>query len=195
MNLIDLTTGAITESGLNASEINEVAWIPGSETGIIYINGTNEEIPGGVTIWVGDIKTPSMSKMVASLDAPYNGLKVANTSNGDMHFLVNCMAYPNGTAVNPETVVTPYTTARFYSDIYVRHWDTWLTKNRYNLFAGTFRPTTATRSLALACATSRKESTSPLLRLKLPSSHSATPATTTSAPMVQCTLSLARPLS
>jgi dipeptidyl aminopeptidase/acylaminoacyl peptidase len=149
MNLIDLTTGAITESGLNASEINEVAWIPGSETGIIYINGTNEEIPGGVTIWVGDIKTPSMSKMVASLDAPYNGLKVANTSNGDMHFLVNCMAYPNGTAVNPETVVTPYTTARFYSDIYVRHWDTWLTKNRYNLFAGTL---SANNSYALSGA-------------------------------------------
>jgi len=149
MNLIDLKTGEITESGLNASEINEVAWIPGSETGIIYINGTNEEVPGGVTLWVGDIKDPSASKMVASLDAPYSGLKVANTSTGDMHFIVNCMAYPNGTAVNPETEVTPVTTARYYSDNYVRHWDTWLTKNRYNLFAGAL---SANNSYALSGA-------------------------------------------
>jgi hypothetical protein len=136
MNLIDLKSGEITESGLNASEINEVVWLPGTETGIIYINGTNEEIPGGVTLWVGDIKSPKASKMVASLDAPYSGLKVANTTSGDLHFLVNSMAYPNGTAVNPETEVTPHSTARFYSDIYVRHWDTWLTKNRYAVFGG-----------------------------------------------------------
>lgn len=137
MNLIDLKTGEITPSGLNASEINEVVWLPGTETGIIYINGTNEEIPGGVTLWVGDMKTPNASTMVASLDAPYSGLKVAKAASGDWHFLVNCMAYPNGTAVNPETEVTPHSTARYYSDVYVRHWDTWLTKNRYAVFAGT----------------------------------------------------------
>lgn len=77
------------------------------------------------------------STLVASLDAPYSGLKVAQAPSGDWHFLVNAMAYPNGTAVNPETEVTPLSTARFYSDIYVRHWDTWLTKNRYAVFAGT----------------------------------------------------------
>ncbi|KAF1937726.1 alpha/beta-hydrolase [Clathrospora elynae] len=149
MNLIDLKTGDITDSGLNASEINEVVWLPGTETGIIYINGTNEEIPGGVTLWIGDIKSPNTSTLVASLDAPYSGLKVANTSSGDLHFLVNSMAYPNGTAVNPETEVTPASTARYYSDVYVRHWDTWLTKNRYAVFAGAL---SANNSYALSGA-------------------------------------------
>jgi hypothetical protein len=59
LSLIDLKTGEISESGLNSSEINEVVWLPGTETGIIYINGTNEEIPGGVTLWIGDIKSPN----------------------------------------------------------------------------------------------------------------------------------------
>ncbi|OAL54495.1 hypothetical protein IQ07DRAFT_596001 [Pyrenochaeta sp. DS3sAY3a] len=136
LNLIDLKTGEVTPSGLNNSEINEVVWLPGTETGIIYINATNEEIPGGVTLWIGDIKSPNTSTLVASLDAPYNGLKVANTSSGDIHFLVNNLAYPNGTAVNPETEVAPHHTGRFYSDIYPRHWDHWLDKNRYNVFAG-----------------------------------------------------------
>src|SRR5437016_1276887 len=57
--LLDLETVNITDSGLNASEVNEIAWLPGSKTGIIYINGTNGDVPGGVTIWIGDILKPS----------------------------------------------------------------------------------------------------------------------------------------
>jgi dipeptidyl aminopeptidase/acylaminoacyl peptidase len=135
-SLLDLKSGDIKDSGLNVSEVNEAVWLPGSDTGIVYINGTNEEIPGGVTIWIGDVSDPSKNTLAASLDAPYSGLKIAKAASGDIHFLVNSMAYPNGTAVNPETEVTPKHTGRLYSDVYVRHWDTWLTKNRYNVFAG-----------------------------------------------------------
>ncbi|KAF2645296.1 hypothetical protein P280DRAFT_513207 [Massarina eburnea CBS 473.64] len=134
--LLDLNTGNITDSGFSASDVNEIAWLPGTETGIIYINGTNDEVPGGVTLWIGDILRPSESKLVASLDAPFNGLKVAKTPSGDLHYLVNTLAYPNGTAYNPETAVTARTTARFYENIYTRHWDTWLTKQRYAVFGG-----------------------------------------------------------
>lgn len=56
--LLDLTTGKISDAGLS-SDVNEVVWLPGTETGIIYINGTNEDVPGGVTIWMGDISNPS----------------------------------------------------------------------------------------------------------------------------------------
>lgn len=147
LSQINLKTGAISDSGWNASEISEFVWIPGSETSILYINSTNEKVPGGVTLWIGNLKSPDSSKLVASLDAPYSGLKVANTSSGDLHFLVNTMAYPNGTAVNPETEVVPHSTARFYSDTYVRHWDTWLTKKRYAVFAGVL---SANKSYALA---------------------------------------------
>ncbi|KAH7398525.1 Alpha/Beta hydrolase protein [Pyrenochaeta sp. MPI-SDFR-AT-0127] len=136
LNLIDLKSGEISDSGLNSSEINEVVWLPGTDTGIIYINATNEEVPGGVTLWIGDVKTPNTSTLVASLDAPYTGLKVAKTESGDIHFLVNALAYPNGTAVNPETEKKAKHTGRLYSNIYPRHWDTWLNKNRYAVFAG-----------------------------------------------------------
>ncbi|KAF1965320.1 hypothetical protein BU23DRAFT_25755 [Bimuria novae-zelandiae CBS 107.79] len=134
--LLNLETGEITDSGLNSTEVNEAVWLPGTETGLLYINGTNEEVPGGVTLWIGDISKPLESKLVASLDAPYSGLKVANTSSGDLRFLVNTLAYPNGTAYNPDLAPTPPHTGRLYSDIYPRHWDTWLTKQRYAVFAG-----------------------------------------------------------
>lgn len=57
--LLDLKTGEIKDSGLNASEVNEAVWLPGTETGVLYINGTNEEVPGGVTLWIGDVSKPS----------------------------------------------------------------------------------------------------------------------------------------
>lgn len=73
---------------------------------------------------------------MASLDAPFSGLKVASTSSGNLRFLVSAQAYPNGTAYNEETAPKARNTGRFYSDNYVRHWDTWLTKQRSAVFAG-----------------------------------------------------------
>lgn len=70
LQLIDLKTGDITDSGWNASEINELVWIPGSETGILYINGTNEEVPGGVTLWIGDITKPGAGYALFPLHIP-----------------------------------------------------------------------------------------------------------------------------
>lgn len=57
--LLELETGKITDSGLNSSEVSEAVWIPGTETGVLYINGTNEEVPGGVTLWISDVAKPS----------------------------------------------------------------------------------------------------------------------------------------
>ena len=76
------------------------------------------------------------STLVASLDAPFSGLKVANTSSGDLHFLVNALAYENGTAYNAETATAPRNSGRLYDNIYPRHWDTWITKQRYAVFGG-----------------------------------------------------------
>ncbi|KAH8724969.1 Alpha/Beta hydrolase protein [Phaeosphaeriaceae sp. PMI808] len=135
INLIDLKTGKVSNSGWNTSEVSEFAWLPGTKTGLLYINST-AEIDGGVSLWIGDALKPNGSTKVAELDAPYSGLKVAKTASGDFHFLVNSLAYPNGTAYNPEAVKKPLTSARFYSNVYPRHWDTWLTKERYNVFAG-----------------------------------------------------------
>ena len=57
--LLDVATGNISDLALNASEVSEIAWLPGSETGIIYINGTNEETEGGVSLWISDALKPS----------------------------------------------------------------------------------------------------------------------------------------
>ncbi|KAF2729760.1 hypothetical protein EJ04DRAFT_501815 [Polyplosphaeria fusca] len=142
-NLLNVKTGDITKTSLNTTEASEIVWIPGSDTGIIYLNGTNEDTPGGVTLWMGDALDSSASTLVASLDAPFSGLRVANTSSGNLNFLMYSLAYPNGTAYNAETAVTPRHTGRLYSNSYPRHWDTWLTEQRYAVFGGSLLANTS----------------------------------------------------
>jgi len=75
--------------------------------------------------------------MVASLEAPYSGFKAVRDTSGDISLIMNCLAYKNGTAYNQASAGTPDTTGMLYDSIYVRHWDTWLTQQRYAVFAAT----------------------------------------------------------
>ncbi|KAK9856379.1 hypothetical protein MYU51_001249 [Penicillium brevicompactum] len=138
-SLLDLKTGKVTQL-TNDSNVSELIWSGTSDSGLLYINGTNAEIPGGVEIWVSD--TSSFAKSAykaASLPAPLSGLKTATTKSGDINFLVYGESYANGTAYNEELSVTPLSSARIYDSIYVRHWDYWLTTRFNAIFSGTLQ--------------------------------------------------------
>lgn len=61
-----------------------------------------------------------LSTLIGSLPAPYAGMKAAQAANGDIHFVMYCLAYENGTAYNPELEEEPLSTAQMYTEIYVR---------------------------------------------------------------------------
>jgi hypothetical protein len=52
-NLMDLSTGEISLL-YNGSEISEMIWIGPTDTSVLYVNGTNGEVNGGVELWVSD---------------------------------------------------------------------------------------------------------------------------------------------
>jgi hypothetical protein len=52
-SLLDLETGKVTQL-TNDSNVSELTWLGSTESGLLYINGTNAEIPGGVEVWVSD---------------------------------------------------------------------------------------------------------------------------------------------
>lgn len=111
-----------TSTLASASEISEIVWT-GSEnasTAVIYVNGTNEEGDGGISIYSGDVTLINDATLLGSLPAPYAGLKLALTEAGDIHFLMYCRAYANGTAYNPELVEEPVSSARIYTSTWVR---------------------------------------------------------------------------
>ena len=132
---LNLKSGAISTWSTD-SNISEVVFIGPTDTSILYINATNEEADGGISLYTADATDLASATLVASLPAPFSGLKAASSKSGDIHFLVYAQAYPNGTAYNEDLAETPASTARIYTDIYVRHWDTYLTPQRYAVFGG-----------------------------------------------------------
>ena len=51
---LDIASGKTTEAPFD-SEVSEVVWVGDTEDSILYINGTNDEIPGGVTLYTADL--------------------------------------------------------------------------------------------------------------------------------------------
>ena len=49
-----LSTGEVTELPFS-DEVSEIVWVGPTNTSVLYINGTNEEIPGGITLYTADL--------------------------------------------------------------------------------------------------------------------------------------------
>lgn len=142
---LNLTSGDVS-TWTTDSNISEVVFVGPSNTSILYINATNEEGDGGISLYTADATDLASASLAASLPAPFSGLKAVATKSGDIHFLVYAQAYPNGTAYNEDLAETPASTARIYTDIYVRHWDTYLTAQRNAVFGGVLKRSTSSNS-------------------------------------------------
>ncbi|KAJ5103144.1 hypothetical protein N7532_003673 [Penicillium argentinense] len=144
-SLIDIRSGE-TAQLTNDSNVSELTWLGSSDSGLLYINSTNADIPGGVELWIADANNFANSRYkAASLAAPFSGLKPAVTKSGDIKFLVYAQSYGNGTAYNEELVSTPLSSARIYDSIYARHWDSWLPTTFNAVFSGTLKKKAAKR--------------------------------------------------
>ncbi|RYN23886.1 Dipeptidyl-peptidase 5 [Alternaria arborescens] len=133
---IDTESGNITKAPFG-SDASEVVWVGDTEDSILYLNATNEEIPGGVTLYTADLSGDSFEPtLVASLHAPLSGLKAVKTDSG-INFVGNCLAYEsNGTAYNPELVTAPKSLGQLYDSNFIRHWDYYITAERVAVFSG-----------------------------------------------------------
>ncbi|KAL5333190.1 putative dipeptidyl-peptidase 5 [Aspergillus crustosus] len=132
-SLLDVRSGNITVL-TDDSNVSEVVWLDDST--ILYINGTNSQTPGGVELWVSDLKGFPSGYKAASLPAAFSGLKAVTTKSGDINFALYAQSYRNGTAYNAELAPTPLSTARIYDSIYVRHWDSYVATTFNAVFSG-----------------------------------------------------------
>lgn len=62
--LLDVASGAITEAPFDSS-VSEVVWVGPTNTSILYINGKNDDVPGGVTLYTADVAADVFSPYVS----------------------------------------------------------------------------------------------------------------------------------
>ncbi|KAG6364577.1 hypothetical protein INS49_006179 [Diaporthe citri] len=102
------------------------------------------DIDGSVGLYTADAASlETSSTLVATLSAPYAGLKAAQVADGSIRFLLYTKANPDGSAYNPTQAVDPVSlggsSARVYDSTYVRVWDYWLSPQRNAVFGGTLK--------------------------------------------------------
>ncbi|GMG23679.1 unnamed protein product [Aspergillus oryzae] len=115
-NVLDLKSGDI-KLLTNDSDVSEIVWLGSDDSTVLYVNGTNADIPG----------------------ASFSGFKVVTTDSGDVRYVAYAESWANGTAYNEELVAKPLSSARIYDSIYVRHWDYYLTTRFNAVFSGTLK--------------------------------------------------------
>ncbi|KAL1957724.1 hypothetical protein VTO42DRAFT_5567 [Malbranchea cinnamomea] len=135
--LLDLKTGKISVLTEDPN-VSEIVWL-GKGSEVLYVNGTNAEVPGGVELWISDIKDFSKGYKAASLSGPLSGLKAVLTKRGDVNFVLYGQSTADGKLFNPENVEKPLSSARIYDSIFVRHWDTYLTTEFQAVFSGSLK--------------------------------------------------------
>ena len=71
---------------------------------------------------------------IATFNGPVSNLKICSLNAVTKAIAMSGMATPNGDLYNPETAEKPASTARVYSSLQVRLWDTYITENRHSIF-------------------------------------------------------------
>ncbi|CZR50334.1 related to secreted dipeptidyl-peptidase V precursor [Phialocephala subalpina] len=115
----------------NSSAIGEVAWLGDGNT----ILWTVSEDDGSTSLLVGDATTPSAEPIPAgSAPGPISGIKLAALGGGTYGIAFSGTAAPNGTLYNSALAEEPVSTGRMYTQLFVRHWDTYLTPQRNSIW-------------------------------------------------------------
>lgn len=61
---LDTTTGNVTKAPFG-SAVSEVVWVGDSKDSILYLNSSNPDIPGGVTLYTADLGAASFQPYVS----------------------------------------------------------------------------------------------------------------------------------
>ncbi|KAI5781889.1 dipeptidyl-peptidase [Geopyxis carbonaria] len=133
---LDTSSGKTTLLS-NSSDVSEVVWI--DDKTLLYLNGSNAAVAGGVELWVTTLAGfEADAYRAASIPGPLANLKIAPPSSKGkgIRFLLTGKQTLEGKIYNAETEDAPLSTAHVYDQIYIRHWDTWLTPETYTLFSG-----------------------------------------------------------
>jgi hypothetical protein len=42
--------------------VSELVWVGATKTSVLYVNGSNDDVPGGVTLWTADLGASTIKR-------------------------------------------------------------------------------------------------------------------------------------
>ncbi|KAM7205808.1 Alpha/Beta hydrolase fold [Naviculisporaceae sp. PSN 640] len=132
IKLLDVESGhsTVLVEDLNASE---PTWL--EDDVFLYLQGGEK---GSTKILVDSTTNPGSAYEVATIEAGISNVKTTKLASGNIAFVVSALATPEGKLANPETEKKPLSSAKIYTSLFTRHWDSWVTENRNSLWYTAF---------------------------------------------------------
>ena len=126
------------------SELSEPNWL--DDDTIFLLEHISSENTSGISIGetgilIGPVDDFENGHYVAGIiPGPAGSVKIKKTPNEDSYAIAfSAGVRPNGELNNPDAYELPYSSARIYDSIWVRHWDTWQTRNHNALWYSSLR--------------------------------------------------------
>lgn len=131
IRVLDLKTRQSTLLAKNGPPASDPVWLNDEE--FIYVQGLEN---GKSALVVDEVSSPggAFKHQVYTFEGAISNLKVSRRPNGDFILAFSALANPDGTMANPETQEKPHSSAKVYTELFVRHWDSWLTEARPSIW-------------------------------------------------------------
>ncbi|KAK5082285.1 hypothetical protein LTR05_007431 [Lithohypha guttulata] len=94
---------------------------------------------GNTSFIVADINSPGKTYTAGTVAGPVTNLKLYSIEPGMVAVAVAGKANTDGSLHNPKDTPKSYTTAKLYDATFVRHWDSYVTKERNSIFTAVLK--------------------------------------------------------
>ncbi|KAI1847336.1 hypothetical protein JX266_006561 [Neoarthrinium moseri] len=134
IKVLDIKTGNSTTL-YEDQAYSEPTWL--SDSQFLLVKSGDK---GSSHLLVSDATQPgSEPRQIKTFDGSISNLKVTPLSDDTVALVVSAPTTPSGELHNPSREPKSYTTGKAYSDLFVRHWDTYSTKNKPSLWYGALK--------------------------------------------------------
>ncbi|KAJ8107569.1 hypothetical protein ONZ43_g6693 [Nemania bipapillata] len=136
IKLLDISTGHSTELFDNPA-YSEPTWI--SEDDFIFIDKTSGEDAVSYLKVANALNPKETPHVVQSFKCSVSDLKAKDIGDGTIALALAAPTSASGNMRDTLNEKKPYSTAQVYSELFVRHWDSYVAKHKSALFYGALR--------------------------------------------------------
>ncbi|KAI1172433.1 prolyl oligopeptidase [Nemania sp. FL0916] len=132
VKLLDISTGQSTE--LFDSPYSEPTWI--SEHDFIFVDKNSDDDAVSYLKVANALDLDSGAHVIQSFKCPIANLKAKDVGDGTIALALTAPTSASGDMHDALSEKKPHSTAQVYSSLFVRHWDTWVSKQKSAVFYG-----------------------------------------------------------
>ena len=119
----------------NDGKASEPKWL-GDDNQLVWLKeGDN----GNTSFIIADADSPGKTYTAGTVAGPVSNMKLCKTEDGMIAVAVAGQANPDGSLHNPKDDVKERSTAKLYDATFVRHWDSYVTKERNSIFTAVLK--------------------------------------------------------